>query len=108
MVLVAILWAICFPFITVGLPDAPPLLFASIRASLAGACLIAIGMRMERGFHCSFRRLMMLTLIGFSLNRPQYSRHSPDSGNDAFRTRPVTGHHSCRAGALGYKTSQCN
>ena len=66
MVLVAILWAICFPFITVGLPDAPPLLFASIRASLAGACLIAIGMRMERGFHCSFRRLMMLTLIGFS------------------------------------------
>lgn len=26
MVLVAFLWAICFPFIVVGLPDAPPLL----------------------------------------------------------------------------------
>ena len=42
------------------------------------------------------------------LNRPQYSRHSPGSGSDAFRTRPVTGHHSFRVDALGYKTSQCN
>jgi drug/metabolite transporter (DMT)-like permease len=66
MVVVAILWAICFPFISVGLPDAPPLLFASLRASLAGACLIVIGMKMEREFHCSFRRLAMLALIGFS------------------------------------------
>ena len=43
-----------------------------------------------------------------SVNRPQYSRHSPDSDSDAFRTRPVTGHRSCRVGALGYKTFQCN
>jgi len=42
------------------------------------------------------------------MNRPQYSRHSPGSGSDAFRTRPVTGHHSFRVDALGYKTSQCN
>jgi len=46
MVIVALLWAICFPFITVGLPDAPPLLFASLRAFLAGACLIIIGLKM--------------------------------------------------------------
>ena len=66
MVVVAILWAICFPFITVGLPDAPPLLFASLRALLAGGCLIVIGMKMGRRPHYSFRGLMMLALIGFS------------------------------------------
>ncbi|HDZ36711.1 MAG TPA: DMT family transporter [Marinobacter sp.] len=66
MVIVAILWAICFPFISVGLPDAPPLLFASLRALLAGLCLVVIGMKMGRRFHCSLRRLGMLALIGFS------------------------------------------
>jgi len=66
MVVVAILWAICFPFISVGLPDAPPLLFAALRAFLAGAFLIAIGMKFGRKFDCSFRRLVMLVLIGFS------------------------------------------
>jgi drug/metabolite transporter (DMT)-like permease len=39
---VALLWAICFPFITVGLADAPPLLFAALRALLAGLILLAI------------------------------------------------------------------
>ncbi len=66
MVVVAFLWAICFPFIVVGLPDAPPILFAALRALLAGAFLIAIGMKLGRRFDCSFRRLVMLTLIGFS------------------------------------------
>jgi len=47
-------------------------------------------------------------LTDYKVNRPQYSRHSPGSGSDAFRTRPVTGHHSFRVDALGYKTSQCN
>ena len=66
MVVVAILWAICFPFISVGLPDAPPLLFASLRALLAGMFLIVIGMKMGRRLNCSFRSLVMLALIGFS------------------------------------------
>lgn len=39
---VALLWAICFPFITVGLADAPPLLFAALRAILAGLILLAV------------------------------------------------------------------
>ena len=42
------------------------------------------------------------------VNRPRYPRHPSGSGSDAFRTRPVTGHHSCRVGALGCKTSQYN
>ena len=45
MILVAFLWAICFPFIVVGLPDAPPLLFAALRAFLAGLGLILIAFR---------------------------------------------------------------
>lgn len=39
---VALLWAICFPFIVIGLPDAPPLLFAALRAALAGLMLLAV------------------------------------------------------------------
>ena len=38
MVMVALLWAICFPFIVIGLPDAPPLLFAALRAFLPVGC----------------------------------------------------------------------
>lgn len=45
---------------------------------------------------------------GYAMNRPRYPRHPSGSGSDAFRTRPVTDHHSCRVGALGCKTSQCN
>ncbi|WP_230715722.1 EamA family transporter [Marinobacter shengliensis] len=44
MLLVTVLWAICFPFIVVGLPDAPPLLFAALRALLAGICLVLIAL----------------------------------------------------------------
>jgi drug/metabolite transporter (DMT)-like permease len=42
MTLVALLWAICFPFIVIGLPDAPPLLFAGMRALLAGSLLALV------------------------------------------------------------------
>ncbi len=66
MVLVAFLWAICFPFIVVGLPDAPPLLFAALRALLAGLCLILIAVGKGRRISFSPRRFLMLTVIGFS------------------------------------------
>lgn len=36
------LWAICFPLITLGINDAPHLTFATMRAVLAGATLLAI------------------------------------------------------------------
>lgn len=66
MVLVAFLWAICFPFIVVGLPDAPPLLFAALRAFLAGLCLILIAVGKGRRTSFSPRGFLMLTVIGFS------------------------------------------
>lgn len=66
MILVALLWAICFPFIVVGLPDAPPLLFAALRAFLAGLCLILIGFTKGSGPSYSLQQLLMLAVIGFS------------------------------------------
>ena len=38
--LVMFLWAVCFPLISVGLADSPPMTFAALRAVLSGAVLI--------------------------------------------------------------------
>ena len=37
---VMFLWAVCFPLISLGLSDAPPMTFAALRAALSGAALI--------------------------------------------------------------------
>ena len=66
MLVVALLWAICFPFITIGLPDAPPLLFAAMRALLAGGLLLGVSMvQQSRGLSLfNLRSLVYLGLIG--------------------------------------------
>ena len=68
MVMVALLWAICFPFIVIGLPDAPPLLFAALRAFLAGGLLVVVCMaQRHRGtYQINPRNLLHLALIGLS------------------------------------------
>ena len=68
MVLVAILWAICFPFITIGLPDAPPLLFAALRAFLASGFLVVVAMLKPGGNPCHFnvQNPVRLAFIGVS------------------------------------------
>jgi len=38
--LVMLLWALCFPLISLGLADAPPMTFAGLRAALSGMVLI--------------------------------------------------------------------
>ena len=45
---VMVLWAACFPLITIGLDLAPHLAFAALRAALAGVCLIALGALCKR------------------------------------------------------------
>jgi len=50
MVLVAFLWALCFPGILWGLPMAAPLPFAALRSALAGFCLCVIGILGGRTF----------------------------------------------------------
>ena len=48
IVLAMLLWAACFPLITVGLPFAPHLTFAALRAVIAGATLIILASVMGR------------------------------------------------------------
>ena len=40
-ILVMFFWALCFPLISSGLADSPPMAFAALRAALSGAVLIA-------------------------------------------------------------------
>lgn len=48
IVLAMLLWAACFPLITVGLPFAPHLTFAALRAIIAGAALIILARAIGR------------------------------------------------------------
>ncbi len=47
-VLVMFLWAVCFPLITVGLVDSPPMVFAALRAALSGAVLLMVARWLRR------------------------------------------------------------
>ena len=48
LVFVMFLWAICFPLITIGFDYAPHLSFAAVRAFIAGAALLALGVVLRR------------------------------------------------------------
>jgi drug/metabolite transporter (DMT)-like permease len=48
IILVMLLWALCFPLITLGLALSPHLAFAALRAVLAGAALVALGLVLGR------------------------------------------------------------
>ena len=64
IVLVMFLWAICFPLITMGLPFAPPLTFAAIRAFIAGAALLVIALFLRRAQPKGLKIWLMLTFVG--------------------------------------------
>lgn len=64
IVLVMFLWAICFPLITMGLPFAPPLTFAAIRAFIAGASLLVIALFLRRTQPKGLKIWLMLTSVG--------------------------------------------
>lgn len=48
ILLVIVLWAICYPLITTGLASFPPLHFAALRSLLAGATLLAVGILLKK------------------------------------------------------------
>lgn len=64
LVLVSILWAVCFPLISVGLSSSPHLTFSAMRAVLAGMALLAIGAALRRPFPPSAAAWGWLTLVG--------------------------------------------
>jgi len=61
---VMVLWASCFPLITIGLDLAPHLAFAALRAALAGVCLIALGLFLHRPIPLGGRSLILNVLVG--------------------------------------------
>jgi len=62
--LVMLLWAICFPLITLGIQDAPHISFAALRAVIAGVALLALAAFLGRPFPRGLRLWMSLLAIG--------------------------------------------
>lgn len=62
--LVMLLWAVCFPLITLGIQDAPHISFAALRAVIAGVTLLALAAFLGRPFPRGLRLWMSLLAIG--------------------------------------------
>ncbi len=60
---VMVLWASCFPLITIGLDLAPHLAFAALRAAVAGFCLIALGTLYGRPLPDSGRSWIQIVVV---------------------------------------------
>ena len=65
LIAVTVLWASCFPFIVLGLDLAPHLAFAAMRAALAGACLLILGLALRRPIPQGQRAWGLIALVGF-------------------------------------------
>jgi len=65
-ILVMLLWALCYPLITLSLPFSPPMLTAFFRAVISGGLLIVIALLMKRQLPHSFKQWMFITFIGFT------------------------------------------
>lgn len=63
-VLVMLLWAVCFPLITLGIRYAPHLSFAALRAVLAGLTLVLLALVLGRPLPAGWRTWFILTGIG--------------------------------------------
>lgn len=61
---VMVLWASCFPLITLGLGLAPHLAFAAMRAALAGLALLALGGLFRRPVPRGARSWALVVLVG--------------------------------------------
>ena len=64
IVLVMFLWAICFPLIVAGFAYAPHLTFAALRAFIAGAALVAVGLLLGRRWPRGLRVWITLVFVG--------------------------------------------
>lgn len=64
LVTVMLLWALCYPLITIGLDLAPHLAFATMRAGIAGTALLAIAVILRRPLPRDARSWAVLSLVG--------------------------------------------
>ncbi len=60
-----LLWAACFPLLTIGITYAPHLTFATLRALLAGLALVGLALALGRPIPSGLRNWIILALIGF-------------------------------------------
>lgn len=65
VLLAMLLWAACFPLLTIGIEYAPHLAFATLRAGIAGFILVGLAMALGRPTPKGFRTWATLSLIGF-------------------------------------------
>lgn len=64
IILVMLLWALCYPLITVGIALAPHLSFATLRAAIAGLVLVGLACAMGRPFPRGARAWIAVGIIG--------------------------------------------
>ena len=64
IVIIMFLWAICFPLITLGLPLAPHLSFATLRAVIAGIVLIGLALYLRRPMPDTWSMWWQLIVVG--------------------------------------------
>ncbi len=72
LTLVMLLWAVCFPLITAGFAYAPHLTFAALRAFLAGAALVSVGLMLGRPLPTGARVWMILVFVGLGATSLAY------------------------------------
>ena len=64
IILVMLLWALCYPLITVGLQYSPHLTFAALRAAIAGASLTLLAICLRHPLPRGWRNWVTLSVIG--------------------------------------------
>ncbi len=72
IIAVMLLWAVCFPLITAGFAYAPHLTFAALRAIIAGAALLAVGLALGRPLPRGGRVWIILVFVGLGATSLAY------------------------------------
>ena len=65
-VVVMVLWASCYPLISLSLPYAPVMLTAFLRAALGGFSLVLLAVLLKRPMPKSVRDWILIAMIGFT------------------------------------------
>tara|TARA_R110000772_G_scaffold22812_6_gene61579 strand:+ start:353 stop:1264 length:912 start_codon:yes stop_codon:yes gene_type:complete len=65
IIFVMVLWAICFPFINIGLPYASHLTFAALRAFIAGSVLLLVALVLRAPQPEGLKMWLLIVAIGF-------------------------------------------
>lgn len=60
-----LLWAACFPLLTIGIVYAPHLAFATLRALIAGLFLVGVAFALGRKMPSGFKTWLALCVVGF-------------------------------------------